>query len=127
MVLVDTSVWVSHLRDGNAELANLLNDGQVMCHSFIIGELACGNIKNRSEVLSLLKSLPLTAQVEHGEVLHFIQINKLMGKGLGYVDLHLCSSARLTGIPIWTFDKSLDEITRRLDLRYGHAKNVQVH
>ncbi len=119
MVLVDTSVWVSHLRDGNAELTSLLNNGQVMCHPFIIGELACSNIKNRSEVLSLLKLLPLTTQVDHEEVLHFIEHNKLMGKGLGYVDMHLSSSARLTGVPIWTLDNSLDEINRKPDLSYG--------
>ncbi len=119
MVLVDTSVWVSHLRDGNAELARLLNDGQVMCHPFIIGELACCNIKNRSDVLSLLKLLPPVAQAGHREVLHFIEQNKLMGKGLGYVEIHLSASARLAGVSMWTLDKRLDEINRKLDLSYG--------
>lgn len=119
MVLVDTSVWVSHLRDGNAELTRLLNNGQVMCHPFIIGELACGNIKNRSEVLSFLKLLPLSTQADHEEVLHFIENNRLMRRGLGYVDMHLSSSASLTGVPIWTLDKSLDKINKKLNLSYG--------
>ena len=76
MVLVDTSVWVSHLREGSKELGRLLNDGDVMLHPFIIGELACGNIKNRHKVLSLLQLLPMVIQVEHEEVLQFIEKNK---------------------------------------------------
>lgn len=119
MVLVDTSVWVSHLRDGNAELARLLNDGQVMCHPFIIGELACFNIKNRSDVLSLLRLLPVIAQAGHREALHFIEQNQLMGKGLGYVDIHLSASARLAGVSIWTLDQRLDRVNRQLKLSYG--------
>jgi predicted nucleic acid-binding protein len=119
MVLVDTSVWISHLRDGNIELASLLNDAKVICHPFIIGEIACGNIKNRTEILSLLKNLPQTAQMNHEEVLYFIDKYQLMGKGLGYMDIHLCASAKITGIPIWTLDKRLDEINKKLHLRYA--------
>ena len=74
MVLVDTSVWVSHLRAGNEELIALLNNGDVMCHPFIVGELACGNIKNRTAILSLLQSLPIAVQVENEEVLQFIEV-----------------------------------------------------
>ena len=110
MVLVDTSVWVTYFREGNAELEKLLNKGQVTCHRFIIGEIACGNIKNRREILTLLQRLPLATQAKHEEVMEFIETNKLMGRGLGYIDMHLSASARLTGIPIWTFDKKLDEI-----------------
>ena len=86
MVLVDTSVWVSHLRDGNAELANLLNDGRVLCHPLIVGELACGNLKDRAAILSFLQLLPMSIEAEHDEVLSFIENNRLMGKGRGYVD-----------------------------------------
>ena len=118
MVLVDTSVWISHLRDGNAELERLLKDGQVMCHQFIIGEIACGYIKNRSEILSLLRLLPLATQAGHEEVLEFIERNNLMGRGLGYVDIHLTASAKLTVVPVWTLDKSLNETNKRLNISY---------
>ena len=116
MVLVDTSVWVLHLREGNAELEKLLNKGQVMCHRSIIGEIACGNIKNRTELLTLLQLLPLATHAKHEEVMEFIEINKLMGRGLGYIDMHLSASAKLTGIPMWTLDKRLDETNKELGI-----------
>ena len=78
MVLVDTSVWVAHLRSGNIGLENLLNDGHVVCHLFIIGELACGNLSNRSEILSLLQALPMANHAEHEEVMLFIENYSLM-------------------------------------------------
>ena len=118
MVLVDTAVWLSHLRQGDEELEKLLNDGQVMCHQFIIGEIACGNIKNRAEVLTLLQLLPLASQAKHEEVIEFIENNNLMGRGLGYIDMHLSASARLTGVRLWTLDKKLDETNRELGVRY---------
>lgn len=118
MVLVDTSVWVTHLREGNAKLEKLLNKGQVMCHRFIIGEIACGNIKNRKEILTLFQLLPLATQAKHEEVMEFIETNNLMGKGLGYIDMHLSASARLTGIPLWTFDKKLDETNKELEISF---------
>ena len=116
MVLVDTSVWVSHLRQGDARLKALLIDGQVVCHPFIIGELACGNLMNRHEILSLLRSLPAAILAQHNEVMQFIEDHRLMGKGLGYVDVHLMASALLTGVPIWTLDKGLDEASTELGI-----------
>jgi hypothetical protein len=118
MVLVDTSVWVSHLRDGNAELANLLNDGRVLCHPLIVGELACGNLKDREVILSFLQLLPVCIEAEHDEVLSFIENNRLMGKGLGYVDVHLITSAVLTGVSIWTLDKKLAQTADSLYKNY---------
>ena len=118
MVLVDSSVWVFHLRKGNVELEKLLSKGHVMCHRFIIGEIACGNIKNRKEILTLLQLLPLVTQAKHEEVMEFIETNKLMGRGLGYVDMHLSASAKLTGIPMWTFDKRLDETNKELGISF---------
>ena len=118
MVLVDTSVWVSHLRDGNNELANLLNEGRVLCHPFIIGELACGNLKDRAIILSFLQWLPMSIEAEHEEVFYFIENNRLMGKGIGYVDAHLIASAVLTGIPIWTLDKKLAQVADDLQIKY---------
>ena len=118
MVLVDTSVWVAHLREGNVGLEKLLNEGQAACHPFIIGELACGNLKNRSLILSLLKSLPAATMARHDEVMFFIENNNLMGRGLGYVDMHLLASASLSGIPVWTLDRKLDGSSERLGLKY---------
>jgi predicted nucleic acid-binding protein len=114
MILVDTSVWVEHLRSGITELVILLNDGHVVCHPFIIGELACGNLKNRTEILSLLQDLPLASRADDDEVIQFIEDHKLMGKGLGYIDIHLLMSALLTRIPLWTTDKRLQEISLKL-------------
>ncbi len=104
MVLVDTSVWVSHLRDGNIELEYLLNNGNVLCHPLIVGELACGNLKDRAVILSFLQLLPMSIEAEHEEVLSFVEKNRLMGKGIGYVDAQLVASALLTSVPIWTLD-----------------------
>lgn len=118
MVLVDTSVWVSHLRDGNAELANLLNNGRVLCHPLIVGELACGNLKDRAIILSFLQLLPMSSEAEHHEVLSCIENNHLMGKGMSYVDVHLISSAILTGVPIWTLDKKLAQAADTLHIKY---------
>jgi len=107
MVIVDTSIWVTHLRQGNRQLEKLLIDAEVMCHPFIIGELACGNLKNRNEIISLLQSLPMAPTIEFDEFLFFIDRNHLMGKGVGLVDVHLLASAQLSGVPLWTADKRL--------------------
>jgi predicted nucleic acid-binding protein len=118
MLLVDTSVWVRHLREGDPDLGKLLNNGEVLCHPYIVGELASGNLKNRNEVLSLLKLLPPATPASHEEVLQFIEKNKLMGKGLGYIDVHLSASAVLTGIQMWTYDRRLNETNEVLGIKY---------
>ncbi len=116
MILVDTSVWIDHFRKGNPQLEKLLNDGDVICHPMIVGELACGNIKNRNEILGLLQSLPSVQQVEQDEILPFIEDKKLMGKGLGYIDMHLLVSAILADAFLWTLDKRLSEISKGLKI-----------
>jgi hypothetical protein len=121
MVLVDTSVWVSHLRSGNARLRELLEEGKVMSHPFVIGELSCGNLKNRQEIISLLKALPAAATAAHDEVLRFIEDQGLMGLGLGYVDIHLLAAARLTAVPLWTNDKRLKAAAVRLQVDFKSA------
>ncbi|MGD8535154.1 MAG: type II toxin-antitoxin system VapC family toxin [Candidatus Aminicenantes bacterium] len=118
MVLVDTSIWVSHFREGNPHLKNLLLNGNVVCHSYIIGELACGNLQNREEILSLMQALPAVVTAEHEEVLQLIDTHQLMGIGLGYVDVHLLASALLSGILLWTEDKKLKEAARKLNVSY---------
>ena len=104
MVIVDTSIWVDHLRTGNKHLEKLLFDAEVICHEFIIGELACGNLKNRSEILTLLQALPHAPTIDHQEFLHFIDMHQLMGRGIGLVDIHLLASAQLANVSIWTAD-----------------------
>lgn len=118
MVIVDTSVWVHHLRTGDTYLSSLLEDGEVVCHPFIIGELACGNLRNRREVLSLLQALPMVPTVDHDEILFFIEKNKLMGLGIGLVDAHLLASARLSRISLWTSDVKLRSAASKLKLSY---------
>lgn len=119
MVLVDTSVWVSHLRETNDGLVELLNNGEVVCHPFIIGELACGNLKNRAGIMALLEALPAALVVDHEELLSFIEARKVMGRGLGYIDVHLLAAAVLTGVSLWTLDKKLEKVAGELQCRYG--------
>ncbi|RJR21240.1 MAG: type II toxin-antitoxin system VapC family toxin [Desulfobacteraceae bacterium] len=118
MVLVDTSVWVKHLRDGEPVLEDLLKGGHVVCHLFIVGELACGNLKNRTEILGLLQTLPMAVLAEDGEVLRFIENNRLMGRGLGLIDMHLLASALLSGLQLWTLDKRLQQAALKLGVAF---------
>ena len=118
MVIVDTSIWVTHLRRGNRHLEELLLDAKVLCHPFVVGELACGNFKNRDEFLSLLQSLPMAPAVVFEELLYFIERHRLMGKGIGFVDANLLASAHLSGIPLWTFDRKLRSVASELELAY---------
>jgi predicted nucleic acid-binding protein len=119
MVLVDTSVWVTHLRQGSRQLEKLLMDAEVMCHPFIIGELACGNLKNRNEIIPLLQSLPMAPTIEFDEFLFFIDKNHLMEKSVGFVDVHLLASAQLTGVPLWTADKRLKSAADQFALAFN--------
>jgi predicted nucleic acid-binding protein len=114
MVLVDTSVWIDHLRKGNPRLEALLGEGEVLCHPFVIGELACGHIVNRRQILAFLNSLPQVVAADHDEVMRLIDANQLMGTGIGYLDAHLLASARLSSVPIWTFDVSLSKTSAKL-------------
>ena len=116
MVLVDTSVWVAHLRHGAIGLEALLNEARVVCHPFIVGELACGNLKHRFEIIVHLQALPQAIPAGHEEVMQFIENYHLMGKGLGYIDMHLLASALLTRVPLWTLDQKLNEVAVKMKL-----------
>jgi predicted nucleic acid-binding protein len=108
LILVDTSVWVDHLRRGDAQLADLLERGAVLMHPFVVGEIACGSLSDRSSILELLGDMPAAVVAEGDEVLAFIERHVLHGKGIGYVDVHLLASVALTeGASLWTRDKRL--------------------
>jgi predicted nucleic acid-binding protein len=120
MILVDTSVWVDHLRAGDAALEGLLNHGQVLMHPLVLGELACGNLRDRGEVLRLLQNLPQATVASDPEVLFFIESNALMGRGIGYVDAHLLAAVALGGSTrLWTRDKRLRSVAEALKLACG--------
>lgn len=93
-------------------------NGRVVCHPFIVGELACGNLRNRDEILTLLRSLPMAVAADHEEILRFIEMHRLMGEGLGYADVHLLASALLSRIETWTEDRNLQKAAHTLDLSY---------
>ena len=115
-VLVDTSIWVDHFRKREALMQDLLSSGQVAIHPFIIGELACGNFANRTEILNLLSELPLVTIASNEEVMHLIETHKLSGKGLGWIDVHLLTSALLDNLPLWTRDQKLAAAAKKLDI-----------
>lgn len=121
MVLVDTSVWVDHLRSGVPLLSELLARDLAASHDFVVGEIACGNLRNREEVLSLLSWLPKCEPATHQEVLIFIDRHRLMGRGTGYVDACLLAAAMLAGARIWTRDRRLAAIAEELSCSYSPA------
>ncbi len=116
MILVDTSVWVDHLRKGNPRLAALLEGGLVLVHPFVVGELALGRLKRRAEVLGLLKEMPRAEAASHDEALEFVDRHDLAGSGVGWVDVHLLVSAALTDASLWTLDRRLAAAAGRLAL-----------
>ena len=115
MILVDTSVWIDHLRADNALLAGLLNSGRVLTHPFVIGELALGHMRQRDVVLASLLDLPRAVVATDAEVLRFIDRQALFGRGIGYVDIHLLAAVRLTaGAELWTKDARLRHVAEEL-------------
>jgi predicted nucleic acid-binding protein len=119
MILVDTSVWVDHLRKGDDDLVALLNGSQVLIHPFVIGELACGNLVNRGEVLGLLKHLPCAQVASDDEVLHFIEQQSLMGQGIAYIDAHLLAAVALdNGASLWTRDVRLQKAAKKMSMAW---------
>jgi hypothetical protein len=119
VILLDTSVWIDHLRQGDAPVANILQSGLALTHPFVIGELACGNLKSRTKILGLLDTLPKARVAQEQEALFFIERHKLMGRGIGYIDAHLLAATALTeGARLWTRDKRLDALAQRLGLAY---------
>ncbi|MEJ8856219.1 type II toxin-antitoxin system VapC family toxin [Variovorax robiniae] len=117
MILVDTSVWIDHLARGDAQLQALLEDGQVLTHPYVIGEIALGSLPQRRETVGALQALPAIAVASTDEALAFLHNEKLFGMGIGYVDLHLLAATRLEPeARLWTRDKRLQQAAIKLDL-----------
>ena len=115
MILVDTSVWIDYLRRGSDDLVGLLEINNVLAHPLIIGELACGNLLNRQQVLENLERLPQAVVASDSEVLAFIDAHQLMGRGVGYIDLHLLASVHLSPCAqLWSRDKKLAALAAEL-------------
>jgi hypothetical protein len=119
VVLVDTSIWIDHLRIGEPRLAELLREDEVMIHPLIIEEIACGHLSNRSELLGLLEALRQAPDVDHAEIISFVGSRHIAGSGIGAVDAHLLASARLAGAQLWSRDKNMIRAARRLDILYS--------
>jgi len=120
LILVDTSVWVDHLRSGDPGLVDLLERAAVVMHPFVVGEIACGNLRDRDSILELLQDLPAAVVADSDEVLQFIERHILHGKGIGYVDVHLLASVTLTeGARVWTRDMKLHLVAAALGCAYA--------
>jgi predicted nucleic acid-binding protein len=119
LILVDTSVWVDHLRRGDPGLVDLLERSAVAMHPFVVGEIACGSLRDRASILELLQDLPGAVVADGDEVLKFIERHALHGKGIGYVDVHLLASVALTeGAKFWTRDMKLHRVAAALGCAY---------
>lgn len=113
MIVVDTSVWVEHLRQGSPRLRRLLEEGEVLCHPHVIGELACGTLTRRGEVLGLLRALPRATVASDEEAHRLVEAHGLHGRGIGWIDVHLVASALLSDAELWTLDRRLEREARR--------------
>ena len=107
MILVDTSVWIAHFRKGGSRLGELLSEALVLAHPFVVGELACGNLRNRVRILTDLEVLPSAVYATHAEVMRLIEDRELWGLGIGWIDAHLLASALLSNCQLWTMDRRL--------------------
>ena len=123
MVIVDTSVWINHFNSSDLDLVVLLESNRVLIHDFVLGEIACGSLKARIHKLELLNDLPKSAVADISEVLFFIDKNKLMSKGIGFVDTHLLASASISKCKVWTYDKRLQLAAEQLKLSYQPLKH----
>jgi predicted nucleic acid-binding protein len=119
MILVDTSVWIDHFREGLPPLTEVLGQNFVLMHAFVLGELACGNWRTRRDTLKLLSNLPHAPKASDSEVMAFIESHRLMGKGIGFMDAHLLASVALAAdAKLWTHDKRLGQLAKKLKLGY---------
>jgi len=124
VILADTTVWIAHFRNGSDYLKRALENAEILCHPHIVGELACGNLRNRDDILEFLRALPPATIATDDEVLACIERNHLYGTGLGYTDVHLLASAMLTPTRLWTLDGALGREAKRLHLAREDASRA---
>ncbi len=117
-MLVDTSVWIDHFRRSHPALVAALERGDVECHDFVLGELACGTLPRRDNVLTLMQTLPRIAPVTHGEAMALVAERRLWGRGLGWVDVSLLAATLVAGVRLWTLDRRLRTVTYELDIAW---------
>jgi predicted nucleic acid-binding protein len=118
VILVDTSVWIDHFRSRSGLLVKLLDQQRVLLHPFVLGEIACGNLKQRQEIISLLHALPTLQSAGHDDILYFIDHHNLMGRGVGLIDVHLLASCLMQRCLLWTADKRLKAVSQELDTAF---------
>lgn len=118
MILIDSSIWVDHLRRRRPDLTKLLLEGEVLCHPFVIGELACGHLSQRGRVLQELARLPQSPVASHDEAMAFTERHALAGRGIGWVDVHLLAAVVLARARLWTRDKRLASVGGTLGLGF---------
>jgi len=119
VVLVDTSVWMDHFRKASGKLSSLLEAEEVAIHAFVLGELACGNLRNRKEIIALLHALPKAPTVEEDELLLFIEGHRLMGRGIGLMDVHILASCCIGSFQLWTKDKRLRVVAEEMNIGFS--------
>ena len=119
MVLVDTSVWIDHFRKSSRSLSSLLEREGAVLHPFVLGELACGNLSNRKEIIALLHALPVVTKADDDEILFLIERHSLMGRGVGLIDMHLLASCQMAKCQLWTRDKRLKGVAIEMGIEYS--------
>lgn len=122
MMLADTSVWIDHFRRSNAYLAQSLAAGEIVCHSFVVGELATGMMRNRTEIIGLMRNLMQLPVAGEDEFLWMIETHGLFDKGIGFVDVHLLVACLKSGVPLWTLDKRLKHVAESMGVAYPAAE-----
>jgi predicted nucleic acid-binding protein len=117
-MLVDTSVWIEHFRRAQPALVAALERGDAECHDFVLGELACGALPRRDEVLALMRSLPRLPPVTHDEAMALVAARRLWGRGLGWIDINLLAAALVSRAPLWTLDRRLRKVAHDLEIAW---------
>jgi len=119
VILVDSSIWMDHFRKQNTHLIAVLERDEACIHPFVIGEVACGNLKNRKEIIDLLHALPDVQKAEDDEILFFIERHHLNGRGVGLIDIHLLAACLMAGCRLWTADKRLQKVAREMHIEHS--------
>lgn len=121
MILADSSVWIDHIRSENETFESLLDSKEILIHPMVIGELACGNLPNRSALLNRLQGMRAAPSISDSAVVDFIETHQLMGRGIGFIDAHLLASVHRLGDPnkLWTLDRRLLSAAADLNLAFS--------